>query len=150
MRRFLMLMVIMACLAPLVFSQTGGNSRYVAVQNAVLKDSNGFFAKDLGRLTLGEEVTLLSDNGKWAQIQVRNLRGWVQSASLSTRRVVASGSTASVSEVALAGKGFSPETETEYRRNGLDYTGVDAMERLTIPMEELLNFINEGRLARGQ
>jgi uncharacterized protein YgiM (DUF1202 family) len=149
MRRFLLFLIIICAAFP-VFSQSGGNRRYVAVQNAAVKDSNGFFARDLGTLPLGEEVNLVRDDGKWAQIQARNINGWVSSSSLSTRRVVASGASASVSEVALAGKGFSPETEMEYRKSGLDYSAVDSMERLTIPANELFGFINEGHLARGE
>ena len=150
MRRIFLFLILISCLSPLAFSQTGANRRYVAVQNAVLKSSTGFFASELGNLTLGEEVILVREDGKWSQVQVRNLSGWVTSASLSARRVTASGSSATVSEVALAGKGFSQETEREYRNSGLDYSAVDAMERLIIPNNELLGFITEGHLARGE
>jgi hypothetical protein len=69
---------------------------------------------------------------------------------LSVRRILASGSGATASELSLAGKGFSPELEAEYRKGGLDYSIVDAMENTVIGKEELFEFISEGRLAWGQ
>ena len=149
MRRFIWLAILVLCVCAFAFSQAGGK-RYVAVKTVALKSSNGFLASDVGNLSLGDEVTLMSDDGKWAKVSAGNLTGWVSSSSLSSRRVVASGSTASVSEVALAGKGFSPDVEIEYRKNGLDYSMVDAMEKIVIPAAELERFVAEGRLARGE
>jgi hypothetical protein len=148
MRRLLFL--LMLCTSVLIFSQSGGSTRYVAVKTAVLKDSTGFFAKEVGNLPLGTAVTLIRDDGKWAEVRAGNLAGWVASASLSARRVVASNSPVAANEVALAGKGFSPDTEIEYRKNGLDYSMVDSMEKIVVPAADLLRFIDEGRLARGE
>jgi len=150
MRRFLFLLIMMLCTSALILSQSGGSTRYVTVQNVVLKNSTGFFAKEVGNLPLGTAVTLIRDDGKWAEVRAGSLAGWVASASLSARRVIASGSPVTASEVALAGKGFSPDTEIEYRKNGLDYSMVDSMEKIVVPADDLLRFINEGRLARGE
>ena len=149
MKRILGLALLILCVGSFAFSQAGGR-RYVAVKTAALKASGSSFAQDVGNLSLGDEVTLISDNGKWAQVRSGNLTGWVNSSSLSSRRIVAAGSTATVSEVALAGKGFSPDVEIEYRKNGLDYSMVDSMEKIVIPADELERFITEGRLARGE
>jgi len=138
------------CTGTVIFSQSGGSTRYVAVQTVVLKDSTGFFAKEVGKLPLGTAVTLLRDDGKWAEVRSENLTGWVSSASLSARRVTVSNSSVTASEVALAGKGFSPDTEIEYKKNGLNYSMVDSMEKITVPTDDLLLFIDEGRLARGE
>jgi len=150
MRRFLFLLIMVLSTSALTFSQSGGNTRYVAVQNVILKNSTGFFAKEVGNLPLGTAVTLIRDDGKWAEVRAGNLAGWVASASLSARRVIMSNSPVTVSEVALAGKGFSPDTEIEYKKNGLDYSMVDSMEKIVVPADDLLRFINEGRLARGE
>jgi len=150
MRRFLLFWVIILCAGSLVFSQADRNKRYVAVQTAVLKDSTGFFAKEVGNLSLGTEVTVLIDGAKWTQVQAENVSGWVASASLSVRRVVTASSTVTASEIALAGKGDSSEVEIEYKKNGLDYSAVDSMEKMTILANDLLRFITEGRLSRGE
>ncbi|MDR0455987.1 MAG: hypothetical protein LBH20_04805 [Treponema sp.] len=150
MRKFLFLLTMALCAGTVIFAQTDRNTRYVAVQTAVVKDSTGFFAKEVGNLPLGTAVTLVRDDGKWAEVRAGNLAGWVASASLSARRVVASNSTVTASEVALAGKGFSPDMEMEYRKSGLDYSAVDSMEKIVVPANDLLRFITEGRLARGE
>ena len=150
MRQLFFLFMMVITTGSLVFSQAEGNKRYISVQNTVLKDSTGFFAKELGSLSLGNEVTLIGEDGKWAQIRSGNQSGWVSSSSLGSRRIVASGSSATATEIALAGKGFSPDMELEYRKSGLDYSLVDSMEKTVIPSGELLNFITEGRLAKGE
>jgi uncharacterized protein YgiM (DUF1202 family) len=147
-RGFLLLIISVFSLLP-AFSQSGG-TRYVAVENLAVKDAAGFFSRDLGTLPLGREVTVTREDGKWTQIRAGNLSGWVSSSGLSVRRVIAAGSSVTPSEVAMAGKGFSPEVEREYRSGGLDYSTVDFMEQLVIPDTELQQFVNEGRLAGGQ
>ena len=155
MRRFLLLFAVMFSMGPLLFSQaasssTAANRRYVAVKTTVLKSSTGFFASDLKNLSQGDEVSLIRESGKWAEVRSGNQTGWVAVSSLSTRRVVASASSATASEVAMAGKGFSAETEVEYRKGGLNYFAVDSMEQINIPANELLGFITDGHLKKGE
>jgi SH3-like domain-containing protein len=150
MKRFLFLWAMALFAGSLVFAQADRNTRYVAVQTVAVKDSTGFFAKDLGTLSLGDAVRLIQDNGKWSQIQTGNITGWVASTSLSARRIVASSSAVIANEVALAGKGFTPDMEREYRKNGLDYSLVDFMEEITVPINDLLRFITEGHLSTGE
>ncbi|MDR3019988.1 MAG: SH3 domain-containing protein [Treponema sp.] len=149
--RKLIIIAILLCISVAVFSQTSQNTRFVAVQSAALKSSTGFFASNVATLSLGDTVTLIQESGKWSQVRAGNHTGWIASSSLSARRVIASGNVGvSASEVALAGKGFSPETEMEYKKNGLDFTLVDTMERITVPSNELLRFITDGQLQRGE
>jgi hypothetical protein len=152
MRRFLLLAVFAICAGAPAFSQTARSTRYVSVQSAAIKDSNSFFAGELGNLSLGDAVTLIEEttSGKWSLIRSGETTGWVTTASLSVRRIVASGTSASSTEIALAGKGFSPEIEMEYRKTGLDYSMVEFMEKISIQREELLGFITDGRLAKGE
>jgi len=150
MRRFILFFAVVFCIVGPVFSQNWGIKRFVSAKSTPVKDSTGFFARELGSLFLGDEVTLISEIGKWSQVRSGNLTGWVTSSSLSVRRIVPSGINATATEIALAGKGFSSETEMEYRKSGLDYTVVDFMEQITIPKDELLGFVTDGRLARGE
>jgi uncharacterized protein YgiM (DUF1202 family) len=152
MKQFLIILILVFCSFTQVFAQADRNIRYVAVHNAALKSSTGFFARTVGSLSFGDTVTLVSETGKWSQIRFGSLTGWVESAKLITRRVITNSSTgASATEVTLAGKGFSQELELEYQRGGYDFTFVDLMEQsnININTEELLYFINEGRLNRG-
>jgi len=149
MRKFILFLTVFVLSFSFAFSQSG-STKYVAVESLAVKDSTGFFAKDVGTVKLGNAVTVTREDGKFTQIKAGNITGWVSSSGLSARRVIAAGSAVTPSEVALAGKGFSQDLEREYRRGGLDYSVVDTMERLVIPAAELQKFIIDGRLAGGQ
>jgi hypothetical protein len=64
---------------------------------------------------------------------------------------VASGSSATASEIALAGKGFSQEVEDSYKTSGtLNYDDVDKTEAITVSIDDLYVFVTEGRLNTGE
>lgn len=139
-----------------------GRTMYVAVKNVELKSSAGFFSETIGILEYGEQVTVLKENGKWVEVRWTrrsSVTGWMASAGLTTKRIVSNqgnngrGSSASASELALAGKGFSAEVERSYQTASggaaLNYSGVDALEALTVTGEELRLFLVEGHLFLG-
>jgi uncharacterized protein YgiM (DUF1202 family) len=129
-----------------------GQTVYVTAKSLPVKSGTGFFARTLGTLKYGDPVTVVRINGKWAEIRSSvQLNGWVAQANLSTKRVtVSGGSSASSREVAMAGKGFTEEVEDVYKSShDVDYRAVDAVEANTVSDEELLAFITEGRLSRG-
>jgi SH3-like domain-containing protein len=132
-----------------------GKTMYVSVRSAELKDSTGLLANVQGALQYGTQVTVLQEKGRWAEVrtaQQPGLSGWMPSGDLSSRRIVVSGTSASATadELALAGKGFSAEVETEYKRSAsMDYSGVDAMESQTVSGQVLYQFLQEGHLSVG-
>jgi SH3-like domain-containing protein len=130
------------------------NTRYVAVKSAALKASAGVFAKTVQELALGDTLTVISEKGDWTEVSTSTVparKGWVSSASLSTKRVLSSSRAVSASELALAGKGFSAELETAYRDgNRLDFSVIDKSESQNISDDELLLFLTEGHLSRGK
>jgi uncharacterized protein YgiM (DUF1202 family) len=154
------ILVTLLCLAAAggVFAQKAGATMYVNVKNGTLKTSTGFFAGNAGSLAYGEQVTILAVNGKWSQVRSASrtsVSGWIASASLTTKRVTAQGtgtSTVSDRERALAGKGFSEEVEKQYKidNKNLNYAAVDSLEKVTVPQNDLLAFINEGHLFKGE
>jgi uncharacterized protein YgiM (DUF1202 family) len=139
-----------------IFAQKAGDTLYVNVNSAALKSSTGFFASTTGTVRYGDAVRVLAVNGKkWVQVRTgSNITGWIASASLTTKRISTQANTANASarEIALAGKGFSPEVEAEYKKTGgtLNYSAVDAMEQVNVSDRDLLTFIDEGHLARGE
>jgi len=155
MKRLLVLLVLALLASGALFAQIkSGSTAWVSAKKADIKSSTGFFAGTKGSLGLGAEVTVLQVNGKWAEIRsVENtsLSGWMTAANLSARRIVASGTTASATEVALAAKGFSQEVEDAYKTKGeLDYTGVDKTEAITVSQNDLYKFVTEGHLNTGE
>jgi uncharacterized protein YgiM (DUF1202 family) len=149
MKRLVLFFLFGAVCCTAVFSQTAGSTMYVAVKSADVKSSTGIFASKVAVVNMGEAVTVSRTNGKWVEVRVRNLTGWVALASLSSRRITGT-SSASAGEIALAGKGFSPETEIEYQKDGLDYSEVNRMETIIVSDADLLKFVEDGRLAKGE
>jgi hypothetical protein len=129
---------------------------YVCVKSVELKASAGFFAESRGALVYGDQVTVLRENGKWAEVRAvktSNLSGWVSLGALTAKRIIASsgGTSASASELALAGKGFSEAVENAYKNEfPVSYADIDAMETQNIPGSELLAFLREGHLNLGE
>jgi len=131
-----------------------GGTLYVAVKSLNLKSSTGFFASNRGTLNYGDRVTVLQVSGKF--VEVRNsanssVSGWTPAANLSAKQVVSgSSSSASASEIALAGKGFNQDVENAYKTKGnLNYADVDRVESVTLREADLMRFLEEGRLAMG-
>ena len=131
-----------------------GGTLYVAVKSVPLKSSTWFFAGTKGTLNYGDRVTVLQVNGKWVEVRsVTNssLSGWTQSANMSAKQIVSGNTgTASAQDIALAGKGFNQEVEDVYKAKGnLNYADVDRTERISVSETDLLRFIEEGHLSKG-
>jgi SH3-like domain-containing protein len=152
------IMTILLCLLVIggsVAQSLQGKTMYVSVKSAELKDSTGLLANVRGTVQYGAQVTVLQEKGRWVEIRTATqpvLTGWMPSGDLSARRIVVSGTSASATadELALAGKGFSAEVETEYKRSAsMDYSAIDAMESQTVPGQVLYQFLQEGHLSEG-
>lgn len=124
---------------------------YIGVQNAELKEKNSAFAKTACNVAYGAEVVVVSTSGKWSQVQLStdsSKKGWISTASLSKRKIlVGKTSSASASEIALAGKGFNAEVENLYSNSGnANYDAVNKVEKNTVSMSELESFVKAGGL----
>ncbi|MDR2767766.1 MAG: hypothetical protein LBB82_05505 [Treponema sp.] len=156
MRKLIFAALLLLCAAGLTFAQRAGTSMWVNVPSANLKASTGFFAGTVAAVKLADEVKVQAVKGNWIQVQTAaNKVGWIAKSSLSTKRIVAGSGTANASarEVALAGKGFSQEVENEYKKDGgkqANYDAVDALERVSVSDQELLQFVDEGHLLKGE
>ena len=155
MKRLIIIFTLCVCIAAAAAAQASrGGTMYVTSRILDLKSSTGFFARKTGSLEYGTQVTVLQVNGKWAEVRSAanaSLSGWTNTANLSAKRVVAGSTTsASASEVALAGKGFNQEIENAYKSDGsLNYADVDRTEAQQVDEETLRSFLVEGRLSMG-
>ena len=150
MKRLIIILTVLLC-ATQGFAQKE-KTMYVAVKKASVKTSTGFFASTAGSLVYGDMVTVVQQKGKWSQVRYSGAKpfsGWLTTASLTSKRVIAGAtSSASASELALAGKGFSAEVEQEYKKEtSLNFAGVDTVESIAVSDNDLKNFITEGHLA---
>ena len=131
-----------------------GGTLYVATKTVALKSSTGFFARTNATLNYGDRVTVLQVNGKWVEIRSvssPSLSGWTASSNMTAKQVVSGSTTsATASEVALAGKGFNQEVEDSYKKNkNLNYADVDRTEAISVNEAELFRFLEDGRLSTG-
>ena len=128
------------------------------VKDAVLRDSPSFLGKPVETLGSGTSITLMSEEGAWAKIKAGGKQGWLPVSALRTSTVsLSAGSSraavgAASSEVALAGKGFTQQTEAAYRtsQSGLDYATVDIMAGFTVPSDDCEKFLRAGREGEGR
>ena len=128
----------------------------VQVKEGVLREKASFLGKPVGNVAYGDRVDVLASQGDWRQVRsASGATGWIHSSALDSKRVTlaaASGNdvqlAASSDEVALAGKGFSQEIETEYKKQNrsLDYAWVDRMITFKVSDAEALRFLQEGGL----
>jgi hypothetical protein len=145
----------MAVLGTVEAQSLEGRTMYVVTKTAELKASGGLLAETLEILEYGEPVTVLREKGKWLEVRwvkQPSVTGWMSLSVLTTRRIISGGgASASADELALAGKGFSPEVEKSYQEGAaLDYAGIDAMEAQGLSKQELYDFLTEGHLTKGE
>ena len=153
-RRFILFCMVLLVSGALFAQVKAGNTAWVSSKTAELKSGTGFFASNVGTLQYGVEVTVLRVDGNYAEVRSSgspSLTGWTAVSNLSARRIVASGTGASASEIALAGKGFSQEVEDSYKTQGdLNFDDVDRIETYTVSVNDLYRFVTEGRLSTGE
>ncbi len=148
-------------LAVLFFSSlsvgtAGGNRLCIQVKDAQLRTAPSFMGKIVATLPYGSEVTVTTESGGWANVELADgTTGWLHGSALTRENIrLTSGAEsvdryASSDEVALAGKGFNAEIEARYRaeNDSLDYSWIDRMENDTITPEEIDRFVREGDLS---
>ncbi|MCL2318997.1 MAG: hypothetical protein FWC45_02850 [Treponema sp.] len=155
MKKLVVLVTLIVLISGALFAQISkGGTAWVASKTAALKSSTWFFAGTKGTLQMGDQVTVLQVNGSWAEVKsVANasLSGWTSVSNLSARQIVSTGTGASASEIALAGKGFNQEIENSYKTQGtLNYADVDKTEAIKVSQDDLYKFVTEGRLVTGE
>jgi uncharacterized protein YgiM (DUF1202 family) len=154
MKRFALSFAIGLLVLTALTAQTRGSTMYVAVKEADVKSGTGLLAEKRGTVVYGEQVTVLQGDNKWSEIRSAGqsaISGWVATSALTSKRIVAgAGASASASDIALAGKGFSARTEQTYKSAGsLNYTQVDRMEAETVSNEVMYDFLTQGQLKTG-
>jgi hypothetical protein len=127
----------------------------VQVKEGQLRKAPSFLAAIVARPSYGESVQVLEDKGDWKRVSLRGSQGWIHASALTTKLIVLQAGRAAVpasatgSEIALAGKGFSEEVEKQYRsqNRSVDYTWVDRMEKFKVSPEQMQAFLMDGLVA---
>lgn len=127
----------------------------IQVRETQLRATPDYFGKIIGKAAYGDQVTIENKKAGWKKVRLKNGKsGWINSSALSDKEIrMTAGSkgvreTASASELQLAGKGFNPKVEKEFKQRNKDinFRWVDKMESIKISESEKMNFAKDGGL----
>ena len=131
----------------------------VSQPNQSLYPDPDFASTPVGTVPEGAEVNVERQAGDWYKVEYQGKTGWINRQafpppptgskfSLSGLLTGTPVKQTSSDEVALAGKGFTPEVESGYRAKHpeMDFTQVDKVESIKVDPATLQAFIKEGDL----
>ena len=137
-------------------SRGSKKSKTIQVREVAVKSSPNYMSSTVGKLTFGTKVDISSTEGNWYRIDnpagyiPKNVVGTSKASVDASKRYAASG--VSHDETALAGKGFNPQVESQYKKSSASlaaaYTQVDKVERMKVSNAALSQFIASGKLNR--
>jgi hypothetical protein len=126
----------------------------IITQQGTIRKDNRFFAPVVTNVPYGESVEVLETRGDWLRVSYQNKKGWIhvrevqkKKFSLAALSTVRAEETAQ-DEVALAGKGFSPEVEKAFQDKNpkMDFRLVDKVESIKVSDKQIQAFIRNGKL----
>jgi hypothetical protein len=124
----------------------------VRVMSAKVMKSPKFIGPSAGGVSRGDQLTIKEIKGDWYRVEGAQ-SGWINRTNVMEGTVALSskpggGGGASRDEVELAGRGFTPDVEEQYRGShpDLDFSHVEAIEKTQIDFAELEAFVTEGGL----
>ena len=129
----------------------------VRVLSAKVMAAPKFIGAAAGSVSRGQQLTFEEAKGDWYRV-TGAYSGWIHKTNLTERQVTLSSKpggegagAASSDEVELAGRGFTPQVEGQYREKNpnLDFSHVDAIEKTSIDPGELEAFVQAGKLGGG-
>jgi hypothetical protein len=126
----------------------------VITQEAVIRKDKRFFAPLVIRVPYGEMIEELERQGDWLRVSYKGAEGWLHFSAVQEQQFrlsSLSGERAQEStkeEVALAGKGFTPEVEKAFRdkNSSMRYDLVNQVQSFKINETQMLDFIRAGNL----
>lgn len=134
---------------------SAGSKLTVRVLRAKVMKKPRFIGSAAGSVSRGATLTFREGKGQWYRVDGTGASGWIHKGHVLEGAVkLAStpgreGSEASQDEVELAGRGFTPQVEDEYKKRNpnLDFSHINQIERAdATDTEELAAFVAEGGL----
>lgn len=129
----------------------------VNVKETNVRKAKKFYAQAVDTVRFGDSLKELLQEEVWFKVEtLRGYEGWVHESAVAAKKWslpkgsgVAGGS-ATVDEVALAGKGFNKEVEDRYRtqHSHLSFNLVDRVERIKVSETRMEKFLEKGGLGQ--
>ncbi|MDH4267571.1 MAG: hypothetical protein OEW45_18245 [Deltaproteobacteria bacterium] len=126
----------------------------VITQEAMIRKDKRFFAPVVIRVPYGEMIQELKREGDWLHASYRGKQGWIHISAVQEQKFrlsLLAGERAQETtreEVALAGKGFTPEVESAFRNKNpkMRYDLVDQVQSYKVAEQQVQAFIRSGNL----
>ena len=130
-----------------------GSSVTIRVLSAKVMKAPKFIGASAGSVSRGDQLTVKEVKGDWYRVEGAQ-SGWIHKTNVTEGKVAlsskpgGSGGNVNRDEVELAGRGFTPDVEEQYRGShpDLDFSHVEAIEQTQIDFGELEAFVTEGGL----
>ncbi|HTL38504.1 MAG TPA: SH3 domain-containing protein [Kofleriaceae bacterium] len=151
MKRVLLLLLLATGVA--VAAPKVGSMVTIRVMSAKVMKSPKFIGPTAGSVSRGDSLTVKEVKGDWYRVE-GSYSGWIHKSNVTEGKVAlsstpgGSGGNVNRDEVELAGRGFTPQVEQQYKDKNpnLDFSHVDAIEKVSIDPSELESFVTEGKL----
>jgi hypothetical protein len=151
MKRVIIFITVLICISPEIIN--AATAKVITRKNAI-RENCKFFSPLKSLVQFGNEIELVSKEGDWYRVNFKGISGCIHKTAIKEKKFSLSGLLGGKSrdtsneEVALAGKGFSPEVESSYRKKHpqFDFDSVNRLEKIEIKKAELYKFIKEGEL----
>lgn len=126
----------------------------IQVREVIVRAMPNYLGAPSGTLTYGNSVNVLGEQGNWFKID--KPAGFIPKSAVTKHKVAANpdekfaGKGQKHDEVALAGKGFNPQVEAQYKKDNAQiaaaYASVDEVEKFGASETELKQFQTTGIL----
>lgn len=124
----------------------------VQVRNGQLRATPNYLGKPVAPVAYGDRLAIVATQGDWFQVQSAAGTGWLHKSALTEKKVVLkagasdANTAASGEELALAGKGFNSDVEADFKKKNanIDFSPIDAMEKIKVTPAEARTFVEEG------
>ncbi len=127
----------------------------VQVRGSSVRATPNYMGASVGKIVYGQQVKVVGEQGNWYRLESPG--GWVPKSDLTKSKVAVdpdqkfAASGGRRDEVALAGKGFNPQVEKQFKGDNPDlqraFGDVDRVENMTVPDSELKAFMKGGKLS---
>ncbi len=124
----------------------------IITRDAAVRKDKRFFAPVVTRIPYGATIQDQGRQGDWLRVTYKGKTGWLHLGAVQEQKFqlarTGKAREATQEEVALAGKGFTPEVERSFRDKnpGLQYKAVDRIQSYKIDDATLQAFIQAGGL----
>jgi hypothetical protein len=126
----------------------------VITQEAVIRKDKRFFAPMVTRIPYSEIIEELERQGDWLRVNYKGMEGWIHVSAIQEQKfsfASLAGQRAEETtkeEVALAGKGFTPDVEKVFRNKNpnMRYDLVNQIQGFKLNDLQLLEFLRAGNL----